>query len=264
VRYLLEGSVRRLGGQVRVGAQLIDGETGAHLWAERFDHDILDLAAFQDEVTQRIALALSLELVDAENRSWRRSRPKNPDAVDLAMQGWSLLNQPANRDRARQARDTFETSLRMDGQLVDSLVGLACILVANADRGWSDSPDRDVDRAEEMVNKALALEPRRGDANRIKSWAFGYRNRLHEAIAAAETAIALNRNDSLAHRLLALWELQVGRPERSRAVIEQAMRLSPRDPNHSGSLAILARAQIALGEKRGGPDQPAHGDRHEP
>jgi len=248
VRYILEGSVRRLGSQVRVGAQLIDGETGAHLWADRFDHDILHLAAFQDEVTQRIAQALSLELIDAESRSSKRSRPKNPDAVDLAMQGWSLLNQETNRDRARQARDIFESSLTMEGELVASLVGLAYVSVANADQGWSDSPDRDVDRAEELVNKALALEPKRADAHRTKSWVLGYQNRLDEAIAAAETALTLNRNDSLAHNLLALLELQVGRPERGRALIEQAMRLSPRDPNYSGSLAILARAQIALGE----------------
>jgi len=248
VRYILEGSVRRLGSQVRVGAQLIDGETGAHLWAERFDHDIIDLAAFQDEVTQRIAQALSLELIDAESRDSRRSRPRNPDAVDLAMQGWSLLNQPANRHRFRAARDLLEASLGMDGQLVDSLVGLAYILVANADQGWSDSPDQDVDRAEELVDKALALEPKIAVAYRVRSWIFGYRNWLPESIAAAERAITLNRNDSMAHRLLALFELQAGRPDRSRAVIEQAMRLSPRDPNHWGSLAILARAQIALGE----------------
>ncbi|HEX6121452.1 MAG TPA: adenylate/guanylate cyclase domain-containing protein [Dongiaceae bacterium] len=247
VRYLLEGSVRRVGSQVRVGAQLIDGETGAHLWAERFDHDILDLAAFQDEVTQRIAQALSLELVDAESRSGRRARPKNPDAVDLAMQGWSLMNQPANRDRARQAHDLFAASLRMDGQLVDSLVGLAYVLVASADL-WSDSPDQDVDRAEELVDKALALEPKIAAAHRVRSWIFGFRNQLPDSIAAAERAISLNRNDSMAHRLLAMFELQAGRADRSRAVIEQEMRLSPRDPNHWGSLAILARAQIALGE----------------
>lgn len=248
VRYLLEGSVRRLGSRVRVGARLIDGETGAHLWAERFDHDILELAVFQDEVTQRIAQALSLELVDAESRSWRRARPKNPDALDLAMQGWSLMNQPASRDRACQARDLFATSLRMDGQLVDSLVGLAYALVANAAQEWSDSPDQDVDWAEELVDKALALEPKIAAAHRVRSWIFGFRNQLPDSIAAAERAIALNRNDSMAHRLLALFELQAGRADRSRAVIEQAMRLSPRDPNHWGSLSILGRAQIALGE----------------
>src|SRR4029078_857865 len=107
-----------------------------------------------------------------------------------------------------------------------------------ADRGWSDRPDQDADRAEELVNRALAVDPKMGAAHRIRSWVFGYRDRLPEAIAAAETAIAMNRNDSMAHRLLALFELQFGDPERSRALIEQAMRLSPRDPNHRASLWI--------------------------
>jgi tetratricopeptide (TPR) repeat protein len=106
----------------------------------------------------------------------------------------------------------------------------------------------DVDRAEELVDKALTLEPKIAAAHRVRSWIFGFRNQLPDAIAAAERAITLNRNDSMAHRLLALFELQAGRADRSRAVIEHAMRLSPRDPNHWGSLATLARAQIALGE----------------
>lgn len=248
VRYVLEGSVRRLGSQVRVSAQLIDGETGTHLWADRFDHDVLDLAVFQDEVTQRIAQALSLELIDAESRSSKRSRPNNPDAVDLAMQGWSLLNQPANRHRCREASNIFEVSLEADKELVTALVGLATILVMNAHRGWSDDPDRDVDRAEELITKALALNPKMGSAHRVRASVLGYRYQLQEAIVASETAIALNRNDSYAHRLLALWELQSGHPERSRALIEQEMRLSPRDPNHWLSLNLLARAQITLGE----------------
>jgi tetratricopeptide (TPR) repeat protein len=118
----------------------------------------------------------------------------------------------------------------------------------NAHRGWSDDPDSDVDRAEELITRALALNPKMGSAHRVRVWVLGYRYQLQEAIVASETAIALNRNDSYAHRLLALHELQSGRPERSRALIEQEMRLSPRDPNHWVSLAYLARAQIALGE----------------
>jgi adenylate cyclase len=248
VRYILEGSVRRLGSHFRVGVQLIDGETRAHLWAERFDHDVLDLAAFQDEVTQRIAQALTLELIDAESRSSKHSCPDNPDSVDLAMRGWSLLNQPADKHRWREARRLFEASLSMDGQLVTSLVGLAHILMVNVDWEWSDHRDQDVGRAEEMVNKALALDPKMAAAYRVKSSVFAYHDQLPQAIAVVETAIALNRNDSLAHTLLARYELQSGRPERSRVVIEQAIRLSPRDPNMWRFLQILARAQIALGE----------------
>lgn len=248
VRYVLEGSVRRLGSQVRVSAQLIDGETGCHLWTDRFDHDVLDLAVFQDEVTQRIAQALSLELIDAESRSARRARPHNPDAVDLAMQGWSVLNQPTNRHRCREASRIFELGLKADKELVTALVGLATVLMMNANRGWSEEPDREVDRAEELITEALRLDPKTGSGYRVRSSILSYRYQLQEAIVASETAIALNRNDSYAHRLLALYELQSEHPERSRALIEQEMRLNPRDPNHWLSLNILARAQIALGE----------------
>lgn len=168
VRYLLQGSVRRLGNQVRVGAQLIDGETGAHLWAERFNRDILDLADFQDEVTRHIAQALSLELIDAESRNWRRARPKNPDAVDLAMQGWSIINQPSSRDRARRARDLFSTSLAMDRQLVDSLIGLAYVLVSTADQGWSNETLSEMlDRAGELRTEALEFEPKNAAVHRV-------------------------------------------------------------------------------------------------
>src|SRR5260370_37005672 len=111
VRYVREGSVRRLGSQARVSVHLIEGETGVHLWAERFDHDISELATFQDQVTQLVARELSLELIDAESRSSRRSRRHNPDAVDLAMQGWSLLNQPSSTKRHEQARGLFEARL---------------------------------------------------------------------------------------------------------------------------------------------------------
>lgn len=199
-------------------------------------------------MTRHIAQALSLELIDAESRNWRRARPKDPDAVDLAMQGWSIVNKPPSRDRARRAHDLFSTSLAMDRQLVDSLVGLAYVLVSTADQGWSDHPEQDVDRAGELLDEALELEPKNAAVHRVRSWILGFQIRLPDAIAAAERAIALNRNDSMAHRLLALFELQSGRAERSRAVIEQAIRLSPRDPNHWGSIAILARAQIELGE----------------
>ena len=131
VHYVLEGSVQRLGNRVRVGAQLIDGRSGAHLWADRFEHDVVDLAAFQDEVTQRIAQALSLELIDAESRFSRRHRPHSPDAVDLAMQGWSFLNQPASRQNNIEARRLFERSLDIDEQMTSSLVGLASVYIGD-------------------------------------------------------------------------------------------------------------------------------------
>jgi adenylate cyclase len=251
VRYILEGSVRRLGSQVRINVQLIDGETGGHLWTDRLDHDIRDLGAIQDEVTRHIAQALNLELIDAESRSSKRTRPNNPDAVDLAMQGWSVLNQSMNADRLRKARHLFEASLAKEERLVTSLVGLANTIAAGADLGRGSGrplPEETLDRARELLDTALALDPKMAAAYRVRAWLLSYHDRLLEAVAAAETALALNRNDSVAHALLGLLELQLGNSKRSREVIQQAIRLSPRDPNLWFALQVLARAQIALGE----------------
>jgi adenylate cyclase len=248
VRYVLDGSVRRHADHVRVTVQLINGASGANVWANRFDHSISELWRCQDDVTRRIAQILNLELIDAESRRSKRDRPVNPNAVDLALQGWSLFNQPASKARLERARTLFETSISMDGSLISALVGLANVCMAEVDRGWSDDADQDVKQAEGLVSRAVIIDPKLGAAECVKSRILAYHSQLPEAIKAAEAAIDLNRNDSMAHRLLALYELQSGRPERCRALIEQDLRLSPRDPNRWGALIIIARAQIALGE----------------
>ena len=99
VRYVLEGTVRRSGEQVRVNASLIDGETGSQIWSDRFDHDVRDVGAFQDEVTGRIVNALGLELVAAEARRSQQAGTTTPDAVDMSMRGWWLLRQPSDREK---------------------------------------------------------------------------------------------------------------------------------------------------------------------
>lgn len=248
VHYVLEGSVQRLGNRVRVGAQLIDGRSGAHLWADRFEHDVVDLAAFQDEVTQRIAQALSLELIDAESRFSRRHRPHSPDAIDLALQGWSFLNRPANRQNNIEARHLFERSLAIDEQMTSSLVGLASVCVGDFDQGWSSHPQGDLDRAAGLIDRALAIDAKIAIAYRVRSWICSASSLIPEAITAAETAIALNRNDSMAYSLLALALLHYGDAERSRLAGERALKLSPRDPNLWAPLSLVARAQLLSGE----------------
>ena len=101
VRYVMEGSVQGGGDRIRVNAQLIDTETGAHLWAERFDKPRADIFDMQDEITTRLARTVGIELVAAEGRRAERERPNNMDAVDLAMRGWAILNQPLSLRRDR-------------------------------------------------------------------------------------------------------------------------------------------------------------------
>jgi TolB-like protein len=123
VRYVLGGSVRRSGSQVRVNAQLVDAETGGHLWTDRFDGDIARLFQIQDEITQRIASALGVELIEAESERAMRERPNNPDAVDLMMQARALANKPISPEQNDRIRRLCERALAIDPQNVDALLG---------------------------------------------------------------------------------------------------------------------------------------------
>jgi TolB-like protein/Tfp pilus assembly protein PilF len=248
VRYVLEGSVRRIGNQVRVNAQLIDGETGGHLWTERFDHDLLDIAAFQDEVTGRVASALSLELIANESRKSLRARPNNPDAVDLTMRGRSLMNQPPDKERILEARRLFERALSLDEQSADAVVGLAQTYTRIILNVWSDDHVADLQLADDVLTKALAINPKSAVAYSERAIVLVVREQFPEALAAQETAIALDRNFAGAYGLLAGIMWFVGHPERSPALIEQAIRLSPRDPQLSFWLLTLGRAQSDLGK----------------
>jgi hypothetical protein len=120
VRYILEGSLRRTGNQIRVNAQLIDAATGAAVWADRFEGDWTTMQV-EGDITERVATILDLELTSAE----RSERPNNPDAVDLTMRARSILSQPFSRERLTQAQDLYEQALRIDAQLPAALVGLS-------------------------------------------------------------------------------------------------------------------------------------------
>ena len=114
----MKGSVQGGGDRIRVNAQLVDTETGAHLWAERFDKPRADIFDMQDEITTRLARTVGIELIAAEGRRAERERPNNMDAVDLAMRGWAILNQPLSLYRAREACDLFDAALRLDDRNV--------------------------------------------------------------------------------------------------------------------------------------------------
>jgi adenylate cyclase len=156
VRYILEGSVRRLGNHIRINAQLIDAETDAHLWAERFDGDAGDLFALQDEITSRIAVALDLELAAAEAvRS-----TEHPGALDYILRGRAARLRPVSREVYAEAIGLFEHALALDPQSVEAQGLLASCLVGRALNGMTDSAAADIARAEGLADRALAISPR--------------------------------------------------------------------------------------------------------
>jgi adenylate cyclase len=226
VRYVLEGSVRRSGDQVRVNAQLIDAETDAHLWAERFDGNMGDLFALQNEVTSRIAVALNFELVGAE-----ADRPsEHPDALDYILRGRAASNKPPTRDARAEAIGLFESALALDPRSVEAQSRLAGVLAGRAMDVMTDSPAADVARAEGLAGGALAASPRSPLAHYARGQVLRVQRRFEEAIPEYETAIAFNRN--WGHALFALGQCKLftGWIEETIPLTEQAIRLSPRDP----------------------------------
>ena len=226
VRYVLEGSVVRSGNQVRVNAQLIDAETDAHLWAERFEREIGDLFALQTEITRRIAWALHLELLDTE-----AGRPTDhPDAREYILRGHAAYAKPPARENYTEAISLFERALVLDPRSVDAKSLLAGALLARVLEFPTNSSDRDIERAEELATEAVAASPRSMLAHWAKANVLRLQRRCAEAALEFEMVLALNRNWVGAITALAWCKLLIGSIEEAIPLLQQAIRLSPRDP----------------------------------
>jgi TolB-like protein/Flp pilus assembly protein TadD len=226
VRYVLEGSVRRSGNRVRVNAQLIDGATEAHLWAERLDRDIGDLLTLQDEITSRIANELNIELIAAE-----AARPtEHPDALDYILRGRAATLKPDSRDSFAEAISLFEHALALDPQSVEAQTRLAGLPASlRVFYGASDSVAADLARADTLIDRALAVAPRYALAHHVKGQVLRAQNRQQEAIIEYETALASNPNLVVALNGLGWCKLFAGSIEEVIPLMEQAIRRSPRE-----------------------------------
>jgi adenylate cyclase len=230
VRYLLEGSVQRSAKQVRINAQLIDAESNAHLWAERFDRDINDLFALQNEITGRIAVALGSELVIAE-----AARPtEHPEALDYIFRGRAAMNKPPARDNYAEAIGLFEHALALDPRSVEAQSWLAIALARRVLDQMSDSTATDIARAQGLVGQALAALPGSPLAHFAKGDLLVAQRQFAEAIPEYETVLAANRNSVDALAIIGRQKINIGMIDEAIPFVEQAIRLSPRDPRWLG------------------------------
>ncbi len=172
VRYVLEGSVRRVGVKITVNAQLISTDTGAHVWADRFEGERSKLGDLQVEFVSRLANSLGAELVKAEALRAARERPDNPDAADLAMQGWAIFYSSANRSGAEDTLALFERALALDPQNVRALIGVTSVLSSRVVGQVSKDPEGDLARAEKAIDAAITLQPDSSLAHSNKGWVF--------------------------------------------------------------------------------------------
>jgi len=226
VRYVLEGSVRRSGNQVRVNAQLIDADTDAHLWAERFDGDIGDLFVMQNEITSRIAIALNLELLAAE-----AARPTDrPDARDYILRARAAYLHGPRRDNYAEIIENLERALTLDPQSIEAQGRLAAELAGRVLDGLTATAATDIARAERLTVQALTIDPRSPLAHFARGQLLRAQRRPAEAIAEYETVIASDRNHVNALAATSWCLAYTGSLEPAIAVLLQVVRLSPRDP----------------------------------
>src|SRR6266542_407648 len=245
VRYVLEGSIRRLGEQVQVNVQLIDAETGAHVWADRFETDRTNLAKAQSEITGRLARTLHLELVEAIGR--RIELEKNPDARDLAMRGYASYFRPVTATRLQEARRDFEQALELDPESVDARTGIASVFLRAGAVGWSKSREQDMARADRLLREALERDGNDARAHFAMGWLRRDQHRFIESRIELEKAIALDRNFATA-MLQLVWTLQaLGEPAAAIPHIEKGLRLDPRSPFLYAYYAALGQSHLLLG-----------------
>ena len=226
VRYALEGSVRRIGSQFRINAQLIDAESDTHLWAERFNGNTSDLFALQDEITRRIAITLGIELVRVE-----AARPtNNPDALDFILRGRAVGLEPRSRDSYARQISLFEHALRLDPRSAEAKSLLASSLSARLLNFGPSGHEGDLTRAGELTAEALAAAPRDPLAHYAKGEVLRVQGRIEEAISEYETVLASNPNRVAALAAIGRCKIFIGPIDEAIPAQELAIRLSPRDP----------------------------------
>jgi class 3 adenylate cyclase/TolB-like protein len=231
VRYVLEGSVRRIGETITINAQLISTETGAHAWADRFEGERSKLGELQVEAVSRLANSLGIELVKAEALRAARERPSNPDAADLAMRGQAIMNSNPDKSAWQDAATLFERALALDPQNVSAMIGLVGVLTSRLNSNQSDDRAGELARAEETIDRALVLQPHNSTAHSQKGYVSQAKHQWGPAIAEAEAAIAEDPNNADAYAMASYRKNFLGRSEDGFKGVETALRLSPHDPN---------------------------------
>lgn len=227
VRYVVEGSVRRDGNRIRIAAQLIDAETGNHIWAERYDRDLADLFTVQDEITRAMVVAIDPAISHAERE---RAMRKQPDSLS-AWEAWQRALWHFSKDGdLSTARDFLLRAVALDPRFAPPHAMLAWLHISQATLGvglpWRES----VRLAEIEARTAIKLDPDSALAHSVLAWVFDHQGDRGSALEEAEIAIALNPNDPQGHLSRGRVLILSGRPAEAREPLATALRLDPRGP----------------------------------
>ncbi|MDR3485073.1 MAG: adenylate/guanylate cyclase domain-containing protein [Bradyrhizobium sp.] len=244
VSYVLEGSVQRSGNRLRVNVQLIDAETGKHVWAERFDKPVADLFDMQDEIVSRLANTLNSQLVEVEAR--RAERLPHPDVMALIFQGSNFWNKGSTPEHMEKALGFFERALELDPINIEAMVSVAAVHAVSAALYLVDDRKTRFAKAETILTKALSIAPQHARAHLFLGIVQLSTNRAAQGISECERALALNWNLADAHGAIGVAKIFIGRSEETEAHIQEALRLSPRDDSIYRWLHYVGVAKLLL------------------
>ena len=248
VCYVVEGSLRRTGASVRVNVQLTDAESGAHLWADRFDTDRARLPAAQDEIIGRLARTLNVKLMEVASHRIEQATARKPAPNDLLIRGLATFYGSGSEATLQEALRLFEQALELEPASIPARVAVAHALCVNIAEGWSNCVQEDKARAE-----ALLLPAIEHDANNVRArTALGLlrrlQNRLEESRVEWETAIALQPHNAHAFLELGLTLIYLGQPEAAIPQFQKAIRLGPYDGAAPAAFSALAHGHLLLGD----------------
>ena len=226
VRYVLEGSVQKAGDKVRINAQLIEGTTGHHLWAERYDRDLRDLFALQDEIIQTIVRTLAVKISEAERRRVMKKNAGSFESYDFLLRGWHHYDSKT-RTTNSQARQLFKKAMELDPQYASAYVALGATYLQDAAYGWTEFQDQALQRAYDLAQKALALEEANASAHRLLGAVYVRWAQYDLAAGELRRAIELNPNDAQSYGELGGVMLYSGKTEEAIQLMETENRFNP-------------------------------------
>jgi adenylate cyclase len=242
VRYVVEGSVRKAGNRVRITAQLIDGVSGGHLWAERYDRDLTDIFALQDEITEKIVAALQVMLTEREQEQVTRRYTENLEAYDHFLRGRAQVR--ATNVTNTQAREMFERAIKLDPRFAAAYAILSICDWRDWFNQWSEDPQI-LEQEFQSAKKSVALDDSLPLAHAYLAWAYLWKRQHEQAISEARHAISLDPNFAEGYARLGEILNLAGRPEEGLDLVKRAMRLDPHFPPNY--LIYLGHAYYTMG-----------------
>jgi TolB-like protein/cytochrome c-type biogenesis protein CcmH/NrfG len=246
VRYVLEGSVRKAGGRIRIAAQLIQADTGIHIWADRYDGELVDVFALQDRITEAVAGAIAPSIQRAEIARAQRRPPGNLDAYDLFLRALVLYDR-MTREANDAARALLERAIELDPNYAAPLTLLNLFLDCRITQGWSTAAEVAAE-SRRCVQLALQIDNHDPDVLASEARTAAYLDGRHqEAISLIQRSLAANPNSVMARTMAGWIYVYAGQPEPAIAHLQMAMRLNPRDQADFQAWIALSHAFLQLG-----------------